>query len=311
MGMTRPVRFASAALLFCLSFAGASCGFSDADGGSLRRGDEAFARGDYPEALAEYRLALRQGARDVEVLARAAHAYARVGRIDEARDHYAEAIAVDPGMADLAVSDFLRIARGAVQRRDGIAAAASVEAAVALQPGVSLSGLSLPLARHFASNGQFGEALPFFQKALREVGADPDVVFEMAQVHEELGDCDRALEFFDQIREQVSIARQSEVDWHIGNCSFELAQEAWQAGDSEEALLRYQTTLALGEPRNRLAQAWFDTGELLAARGECTAAVQAFEQVLREELAGGGVLVGRARDRIDDIRFRRARTGPC
>jgi tetratricopeptide (TPR) repeat protein len=308
--MIQPLRYSLLALLL-LVLTTASCGFGDADGGSLRRGDEAFARGDYPEALAEYRLALRQGSRDVEVLARAAHAYARVGRIDEARDHYAEAIAVDPAVADLAVSDFLRIARGAVQRRDGIAAAASVDAAVSLQPGVSLSGLSLSLARHFASNGQFGEALPFFQKALREIGADPEVVFEMAQVHEELGDCDRALEFFAQIREEVSVARRSEVDWHVGNCSFELAREAWEAGDGEEALARYQTTLSLGEPKNRLAQAWYDTAELLAAKGECTGAVQAFEQVLREELAGGGILVGRARDRIDDIRFRRGRNGPC
>lgn len=300
-------------LLFLLFLVGASTGCTAAgnEEGALQRGDEAFARGDFPEALAEYRLALRQGGREVHTLVRTAHAYARAGRIDEARDHYWEAIEQDPDVADLAASDLLRVARRAVERRDGIAAAASVEAALALQPGVSLTGLALPLARHFAGNGQYGEALPFFQKALGEGGDEAEIVFEMALAHEELGDCERALAFFDQVRDEVSVVQRSEVDWHVGNCSFEMAREAQERGFNEDALRLYRTIIDLGEPRNRLAQAWFDTAEILAGQGHCTPAVQAFEQVLREELAGGGLLVQRARERIDEIRFRRSGQGPC
>lgn len=298
-------------LLLFLVGASAGCTAAGNEEGALQRGDEAFARGDFPEALAEYRLALRQGSREVHTLVRTAHAYARVGRIDEARDHYWEAIEQDPDVADLAASDLLRIARRAVERRDGIAAAASVEAALALQPGVSLTGLALPLARHFAGNGQYGEALPFFQKALGEDGDEADIVFEMALAHEELGDCERALAFFDKVRDEVSSVRRSEVDWHVGNCSFEMAKEAQERGFSEDALRLYRTTIDLGEPRNRLAEAWFDTAEILAGQGQCTPAVQAFEQVLREELAGGGLLMQRARERIDEIRFRRSGQGPC
>jgi len=289
----------------------AGCTAAGNEEGALQRGDEAFARGDFPEALAEYRLALRQGNREVHTLVRTAHAYARVGRIDEARDHYREAIEQDPDVADLAASDLLRVARRAVERRDGIAAAASMEAALALQPGVSLTGLALPLARHFAGNGQYGEALPFFQKALGEDGDEAEVIFEMALAHEELGDCERALAFFDQVRDEVSPSRRSEVDWHVGNCSFEMAREAQERGFNDDALRLYRATIDLGEPRNRLAQAWFDTAEILAGQGQCIPAVQAFEQVLREELAGGGLLIQRARERIDEIRFRRGGEGPC
>ena len=39
----------------------------------MRRGDEAFAQGNYEEALAEYRLAVRQGADGPEITARVAH----------------------------------------------------------------------------------------------------------------------------------------------------------------------------------------------------------------------------------------------
>ncbi len=291
-----------------LSFA--ACTAAGSEGEALRRGDEAFARGDLTEALAEYRLALVQGGDDVDALLRAAHVYAQSGRVDEAREYYGRAVELDPDLADLAAADLLRVARLAIGRQDGIAAAAAVEAAMDLKPGVSLTGISLPLARHLARNGRYGRALPFFQKALRETDSDANVVFEMALAHEELGDCRRALIFFEQIRNNVTPAQRSEVDWNIGNCSGNLAEEARVEDDLDEALRLYQVTIELGEPRNRLARAWFEIGEILVLRGECSAAVAAFDQVPRQDLPGG-FMVERARARLDEIRFRRGGEGPC
>ncbi len=299
-----------AALAFVTVSVLPSCTPGGSEEGAIRRGDEAFARGDHSEALAEYRLALRQGERTVLALTRTAHAYARVGRIDQAAEHYLEAIAQDPTVADLAASDLLRVAHQASGRNDGIAAAAAVEAALEVRPGVSLTGLALPLARHFSRGGQFGQALSYYLKASQELGNDPEILFEMALVHEELGDCQRAVAFFEQVRDDVTVARRSEVDWHLGNCSFELALEARDLDEPEESLRLFLAMTELGEPRNRLGPAWFEIGELRAARGECAEAVRAFEQVQREELAGA-FLIQRARDRVDEIRFRRGNSGPC
>jgi tetratricopeptide (TPR) repeat protein len=264
-----------------------------------------------PEALAEYRLSLAQGGDGVDGFLRVAHAYASSGRVIEARDYYQQAVDIEPELAGLAASDLLRVAKMAIGSQDEIAAAAAVEAAMELIPGVSLTGISLPLARHFTRNGQYGRALPFFQKALRETDSDPDVIFQMAFTHEELGDCRRALVFFEQIREEVTPAQRSEVDWNIGNCSVELATEAKAEEDLDEALRLFQTTIELGEPRNRLAEAWFEIGEILASQGECSAAVAAFDQVSSQDLPGG-FIVGRARARADDIRFfRRGGEAPC
>jgi tetratricopeptide (TPR) repeat protein len=283
--------------------------FGGSHEGAILRGDEAFARGDYTEALAEYRLALRQGDRTPDLLVRTAHAYASTGRISEARDHYREAILQDPSVADLASSDLLRVAKRAADRRDGIAAATAVTAAMELKPGVSLSGIALPLARHFAQNGEYGQALPFFQQAVTEVNLDPQVVFEMAKVHDEIGDCRSAVVFYDQVRTALSVADRSELNWRTGNCSMELAREAMFDEEFEEALDHYQITIGLGEPRGRLAEAWFETGEILALRGECTAATRAFEQSIREDLTGA--YVDRARARVDQIRFRPGTGGAC
>ncbi|MEX1258723.1 MAG: tetratricopeptide repeat protein [Gemmatimonadota bacterium] len=290
-----------------------ACGGSGSEEGAMRRGDQAFARGDLPEALAEYRLGLRQGDRTVELLVRAAHAYARSGRIEEARAHYAEAVALDSAVANLAASDLLRVAGEAVARDDGIAAATAYEAAMEIRPGVSLSGVALPLARHFARRGQYGQAVPFFEKAVLEAASSPDVVYEMARAHRELGDCERALIFFEQARNGLRRDLLSELDYYVGDCSTELARAAQMNGDTEEALRMYQNTISIGEPRRNVAPAWFEIAEILAARGECAAAVRAFEnviEVLRQDQATGA-LWDRARDRIDQIRFGRGTDGPC
>ena len=63
--------------------------------------------------------------------------------------------------------------------------------------------------------------------------------------------------------------------------------------------------LRLGEPRAQLPRAYFEMGEVLAARGECDAAVEAFRRVREFDASGNSPLVGRAQDRIDQIRFGR------
>lgn len=285
------------------------CTAAGSDNEALRRGDQAYARGDLTEALAEYRFALVQGGDDPQVLARTAHTYARTGRVTEAGEHYRQAVALDPTLADLAASDLLRVASRAIESNDGTAAAAAVDAATRIEPGVSLAGISLPLARHFARSGQYAQALPFFQKAVRESPSNTTVIFEMAIAHQELGDCRRALVFFEQVRGYVTPAQRSEVDWNIGSCSADLAAEARADDDLEEALRLYRTTIEIGEPRNRLAATWFEVGEILSSRGECDAALNAFEQVQEEDFPGG-LLLERARARVDQIRFGRG-DGPC
>lgn len=306
------IRFAHALGLLLVSLMMvASCTAAGSEADAIQRGDEAFARGDVSEALAEYRLALRQGGGSADVLMRAAHAYARSGRIDEAREHYAQAIDLDPDLAGLAVSDLLRVARAAVDRNDGIRANAAVEAAIRLEPGVSVSGLALPLARHLSATGQFGEALPWYQRAVVEGGTDvsPEIQLEMARVQEEIGDCERALLVFQDLRPRVPANRRSEVDWHVGSCSFILAEEVREEGFAEDALQLYRATIEVGQPPHRIARAWFEVGEILSTRGECREAVSAFEEAAAADM-GGGSLSRQALDRIDDILFGTG-DGPC
>jgi tetratricopeptide (TPR) repeat protein len=304
-------------LLACLPVLEA-CSTADEET-AVQRGDIAFAVGQMEDALAEYRLAVRQGADDAFVHARVAHTYARLGRVDLAAQSYLSAVRLDSSMAAQALSDLVRMARDAQLSGDRFAMATAVESALDLEPSVGVGDVALPLARHYFQNGEYGQALPFYQIAMSETGdSTPEIVFEVAQAHEEIGDCEHALVYFERFADRVQPWERGEVDWYIGTCAFNVATELLErsSADQEEmerALELLDRTIEVGEPRNIQARAWFEKGETLADLGRCEEAMDAYAQVRSADQAGA--LVDRAQAAFDEIRFGRGleylRAGRC
>lgn len=287
------------------------CYAGSADESSILRGDQASAHGDLDAALAEYRLAVRGGSEDAGALARVAQTYALMGRIDEAGEFYHQAVDQDPGFADQAVSDMVRMARAARDRDDLFGLASAMETAMSFRPGITMQDMALPLARHYFRSGEYSTALPYYQASIAGMQGDtitdavfdPDVVFEAASVYDEVGDCRRALLYYEQYRSLISRYRRGEVDWKIGSCSLRLAQELRSEGGDEEALAHIERTILLGEPRSLQAVAHFETGEILSDLGRCEEAMEAFLQVRRVDQTGTSPLVERAQWRYDELRF--------
>lgn len=299
----------------------AACSTGTTEESSLARGDRAFAEGNYDEALAEYRLAVRQGAEDATTLARVAHTYVMMGRVDDAGSFYAQAAGKDSAVVEQAVSDLMRLAHDARERQDRFAMASAVETALKLRPGIGVSDMSLDLARHYFQAGEYGRALPFYSTALAEQGdsASADIVFEVGQAYEQIGDCTHALVYFERYREMVRPWQRSEVDWYIGTCSFNLAREVRSRpspteDELDDALTRVNRTLEVGEPKNLQAQAWFEKAEILSEMGQCQDAMDAYARVRTAE-NNNASLVDRAQARYDEIRFGRGleslRGGRC
>jgi tetratricopeptide (TPR) repeat protein len=311
-------------LLLLLVFLPA-CSGGGIDDDAVRRGDLAFAQHRWEEALAEYRLAVRQGADDAATLARVGQTYAMLGRVDDAGSYFRDAARLEPGLTDQAVAELMRLARDARASNDRFAMATAVETALELRPGVGVGEMGLDLARHYFRAGEYGRALPFYQKAMAEAtDSTPEIVFEVGQAYEEIGDCRRALVFFERFREMVRAWERGEVDWYIGNCAFTLAGEVRRdaevgltedARDEElgRALSLVERTIEVGEPRNLQGQAWFAKGEILSDLKRCEEAMEAYARV--REVEGSGPLVERAQERYDEIRFGRGledlRGGRC
>ena len=280
-----------------------ACTSGGGDESSILRGDEAAARGDLDAALAEYRLAVTRGSDDAPALARVAHTYAEMGRIDEAGDFYHRAVDQDPGLADQAVSDMVRLARAARDRDDLFGLASAMETAMSFRPGITTQDMELPLARHYFRSGEYATALPYYQGAIVQGDIIPDVVFEAGKAYDEVGHCRRALLYYEDYRTQISRYQRLEVNWKIGSCSLRLAQELRSVGEDEEALARIERTIALGEPRSDQARAYFELAEILSDLGRCEDAMDAYLQVRQVDQTGVSPLVATAQWRYDTLRF--------
>ena len=203
----------------------------------------------------------------------------------------------------------MRLALDAKGNNDRFAMATAVEIALQLRPGLGVGDMSLPLAQHYFENGEYGRAIPFYQSAMADAtDSVPEIVFEIAQAYEEIGDCDHALIGFERFREMVRPWERGEVDWYIGTCAFSLARDLRSSsvvGDQEleRALELVDRILEVGEPRNIQAQAWFEKGDVLDQMGACEEAMEAYEQV--RYLDQPGPLLDRALSRYDEIRFGR------
>lgn len=277
---------------------------------AVRRGDVAFAADSLDEALAEYRLALRQGSRDADVLARAAHTFAELGQVDEAADLYRQAADADPRWGDQAAADLMHLARRAAWGRERFRMATAVQEALRFRPGIGLGDLALPLARHHFQNGEYSRALPLYQRALMRADTVPEILFEIGQAYEEIGDCRRALGHYEAFYEAAPRSQRDAALLYIGSCALSVARElhegpAVSTEDMEEARTLVGRYLEVGEPRSLQGEAYFLLGEIHAALGECSEAQDAFAQVLRLESVGGGALMTRARERFDLLRFGR------
>jgi tetratricopeptide (TPR) repeat protein len=287
---------------------------SETDIGAVQRGDHYFAADSLAQALAEYRLAVRQEGEEPDLLARVAHTYARLGRVDPAAEFYERAAARDLRWADQGAVDLMRIAEDAARTGDRFLMATAVSRALELRPGLGLGDMALPLARHFFRNGEYGPALPLYQQVLAGNDTTPDILFEVGQAHQEIGDCAQALFFFERFGEAAPRRERSRADWYIGTCSFEVARELRARADRapepdpallDEALQLVDRTIEVGEPRNIQGLAWFERGEILAVLGDCDGALEAFNRVRAVELSSNSAVATRALERIDLLRFGR------
>ncbi|MGQ0814198.1 MAG: tetratricopeptide repeat protein [Gemmatimonadota bacterium] len=270
----------------------------------MLRGDRYWADSNYIAALAEYRLATRQGG-TIEADARVAHAYIMTGELERARSAYAALIKADASKLDQAVYDYVWLARSSLQRGDRYGAARAAEAALELRPELAIPEMALTLARHYATIGDTERALQFYRRALgrADAGSRTALLYESASLSERNGDCVAALPYFEAFSEQSSNADSvTEARWRMGTCGLERGRQLREAGEPERALELLAVTLELGAPQNRLDQAWFERGEALVALGRSEEAAAAFERVLDLSAAGRTQLAIRAQRRLDEIR---------
>ncbi len=250
---------------------------------AVQSGDRFWADSNYTAALAEYRLAASRGNADEETMARVAHAYALTGQLERAREEYSKLLKLAPELIDQAVFDYLILAKAASARSDRFGLARAVEAALELRPGIDAGKWAPALARHYASAGDADRALEYFERALAVVSdaAAPNLLFEVATLHQRQGDCAEAMSYLRSYLARMPYGDSAnDARFRIGSCAFELGRRARDAGNLEQALEHFGTVIDFGSPANLQDQAWFERGEALLAAGRRPEALEAFRRVI-------------------------------
>ncbi|MEO8449276.1 MAG: hypothetical protein ABI647_05765 [Gemmatimonadota bacterium] len=269
-------RFGWLALLATLGCGGAA---SDHE----RLGDEAYGKGSFPKALAEYRAAERGGARRgiwAKVAASAFHNRDFSGAIDA----YRQLATDDPTRASEAATGLERIARAAERAGAGEVPtlARAILALRAVAPGRPLGRLALHPAG--VPNLERADLLGLVPAALASAAGPRSVdslLLTYADAQRLTTACDAAARSYRTVLRRTDDARQRTMARDgLASCALQLGLDALAAQAPGEAEQWFETALgvAAGSPRGLRAQ--IGLGEARLAQGDLLGASIAFQAVL-------------------------------
>lgn len=289
-------------LLFALVVAAGCNGRPD---GAVERGDRLLALGSLDEAIAEYKLALRQRGEAADVLVRLGSAYGRRGQVEAALQYFRRTLEQDSTYRDAVAVELTETARVARDQGSPANMARALEMAQPMGAEFLPLDLKLELAAHYVDLSDYGRALPLYLSALGSGETGPETWFAAARAFQESGGCREGLAYFARYLESPAGSRGagSAARWHYGQCLFEVAEQDRAAGRSSRALQNLDLLIRQGVPRTLLDRAHFSRAEILRRTGNLDAAQREYQMVLDLNPALTGPLVRVAQERIREIRY--------
>lgn len=143
-----------------LALGASGCGEAAED--ALARGDRMLAAGNVQEAVAEYKLAVRQRGETPQVLLRLADSYARQGEVEETVRYVERLLAADSSYTHEAGSELLELAREARAGGERDRMVRALEPVVELGAGMIPAEMRLALAEAYWERGEHERALPLY-----------------------------------------------------------------------------------------------------------------------------------------------------
>jgi tetratricopeptide (TPR) repeat protein len=267
-------------------------------------GDRAYAAGDYRDALAEYRLALRPEPTRGPLLAKAAAAALHTAEFAFATSAYEALAGADGTRADEAADGLERVVRAALAVNERVAGETALAALRALAPDRPLGHYARAVALDAAEQGRNREARELLPPA---IAAAPDgrtqdsLLFAYATVAARLRDCDTAVPAFEAVIRRGREPGAAEAAREgLALCALILGDAALDAGRSEAAEDWYRRAAAPGATSDVARAAFLRLGDLRLARGDVLGAVESYQMVLQGGIPGDSLAV-RAQQRINAL----------
>lgn len=278
---------------------GIACGSTDRE----RRGDEAYARGQFAEALAIYQ-GLSGGDTESRILAKAGAAALRAGRLDEATDAYLHLAGEDPTRSREAAAGLEGVARAA--ERSGNSAALQ-QAALGLQtiaPDAVPGRYALVLAQQADAGAT--ELVSLLPAAIAAAGDQPIVdslLFRYGRALEVTAGCGQALlQYRAVVRRAQDSALRSAARSRTAECALIQGQRAQSAGRPNDAALWFAEASRVDSSSVTGRRALVSLGDTRLRQGDTLAAALAYQAAISAS--------GQRRDSVAAVaRIRLARLG--
>jgi tetratricopeptide (TPR) repeat protein len=286
-------------LVFLLLVAGCTAG-PDHE----RTGDRRYAEHAFVDALAEYRLALRQKRPDFQLRAKFAQAALRSGALGEAVAAYSELARTEPASVDEAVDGLTRAARLAVGAHDMTALADAVSALRDIAPQRPVGPLAVMLGAGSPTLANRPEAMDVFLEAAAAAPSAPaadSFLVAYADVNARLGRCEAATLTYQAILRRNPIpplARAARGG--LAGCAVEDGKLSLSGGALQDAEVRFRKAISIGEPDSIVRLAWLLIGDARWANGDTVVALDAYRRAVAGA-ADGDPVAGRAAAQLNRL----------
>jgi tetratricopeptide (TPR) repeat protein len=253
-----------------------------------RLGDRRYAEHAYVDALAEYRLALRQRRPSGELRAKFAQAALRSGALSDAVIAYRDLARAEPAMLDDAADGLTRAGRLAMGARDMGALTDAMVALHDVAPRRPVGALVVALGASSTVLAKRPEAMDVLLEAAgAATGAATADSFLVAyaDVNARLGRCEVAARAYGGVLRRnplPNLARAAQGG--LAGCAVADGRLSLSAGALDDAEAQFQRAIAIGQPDSIVRLAWLLMGDARWANADTAPAVDAY----RHAAAGGG-----------------------
>jgi tetratricopeptide (TPR) repeat protein len=252
-----------------------------------RLGDRRYAEHAYVDALAEYRLALRQDRPSGELRAKFAQAALRSGALSDAVIAYRDLARAEPAALDEAADGLARAARLAVGARDMGALTDAIVALHDVAPQRPVGALVVALGASSTALAKRPDAMDVLLEAAAattSAAAADSFLAAYADVNARLGRCDVASRTYDGVlRRDPPPALARAAQGGLAGCAVADGRLSLSAGALQDAETQFQRAIAMGQPDSIVRLAWLLMGDARWADADTARALDAY----RHAVAGG------------------------
>jgi tetratricopeptide (TPR) repeat protein len=266
----------------------------------------AFDDGEYEEAVAFCRHAIRRGVEAPEVYYYYGASLVSLNRDFEGFRQLEKAAEDDPSLSNRIGKLLFEQGERSFQKRLRSQAARRMRHAVEIDPALSLGSYVYLVAEEYFAENDYENAARWYAKALGQrpdTTASEEAYFNLAKSYVEIGSPSRARESLEQMLDRYPDgALATQARWRLVNLLYDEGEKQFVLGNYEEVVVVINQLLARTRNPGMSQKSRFLLGESYERMGEYENAYRQYQRIIDTDRGASGRIVERAKQKIAALR---------